>query len=164
MKVSKIKEIQFNILNQDNIQKNSVVEITSSEHEINGEQGLFDPRMGVLSRDELCKTDMLTSKKSPGYFGHINLAVPVYNHAHIHVIVDVLNVICHDCTSILVKTDKDFFKIPHPNRLDKLKKLKEQQFKIVDKKRLVECPFCNKRQASKIVVNASLGHKLDLKC
>ena len=43
--------------------------------------GLFDPRMGVLDHGKKCPTDELDNRHCPGYFGHIDLAKPVF---HIH--------------------------------------------------------------------------------
>ena len=40
--------------------------------------GLFDPRMGVLEPGLICPTDGLDYMETPGYFGHIELARPVF--------------------------------------------------------------------------------------
>ena len=58
-----------------------VAEITNSRYYINNKPvigGLFDPRMGVLEPGLICPTDGLDYMQTPGYFGHIELAKPVF--------------------------------------------------------------------------------------
>ena len=83
MKSSKIIGIQFSILSPDEIRKGSVAEITSRDTYINNKPvigGLFDPRMGVLDHGKKCPTDELDNRHCPGYFGHIELAKPLFYH------------------------------------------------------------------------------------
>merc|ERR1711907_460381 len=78
---SRIIGLQFSVLSPDEIRKGSVAEITSRDTYINNKPvvgGLFDPRMGVLEPGLMCPTDGLDYINSPGYFGHIELAKPVY--------------------------------------------------------------------------------------
>ena len=78
---SRIIGIQFSILSPEEIRRNSVAEITSREVYINNKPvigGLFDPRMGVLEPGLICPTDGYTYIDTPGYFGHIELARPVF--------------------------------------------------------------------------------------
>ena len=42
---------------------------------------LFDPRMGVLDPGFICPTDGLNYMETPGYFGHLELARPVFLHS-----------------------------------------------------------------------------------
>jgi len=78
---SKIIGIQFSILSAEEIRKQSVANITSRDTFVNGKpviNGLFDPRMGVLEPGFICPTDGHNYINTPGYFGHIELAKPVY--------------------------------------------------------------------------------------
>ena len=66
---------------QEEIRKGSVAEITNRDTYINNKPvigGLFDPRMGVLEPGLICPTDGLDYMMTPGYFGHINMARPVF--------------------------------------------------------------------------------------
>ena len=59
----------------------SVVEIVTKETYIQNQPvicGLFDPRMGIIEPGIICPTDGLDYMKTPGYFGHIELARPVF--------------------------------------------------------------------------------------
>ena len=92
---SKIIGIQFSMLSPEEIRKNSVVEITSRE--TTGKLsigGLFDAKMGVLERGLFCPTDGLTCLDTPGYFGHMEMAMPVYFIQHIKEIVKITKLIC----------------------------------------------------------------------
>ena len=76
-----IKNVQFGMLNPELMRKGSVVEVVLPEtYDGNNpkENGLFDARMGVLERGRICPTDEYDSTICPGYFGHIELAVPVF--------------------------------------------------------------------------------------
>ena len=81
MNESTILGIQFSILSPDDIRKSSVAEITNKETYVNNKavvNGLFDTRMGVLDPGLICPTDGLDYIQSPGYFGHLELARPVF--------------------------------------------------------------------------------------
>ena len=78
---SKVIGIQFSILSPEEIRNGSVAAITNRDTYINNRpviNGLFDPRMGVLEPGYVCPTDGLDYMQTPGYFGHITLARPVF--------------------------------------------------------------------------------------
>lgn len=105
MAPSRIIGIQFSMLSADEIRKNSVVEVTSRDTYINNKPvigGLFDPRMGVLEPGTICPTDGHTYIDTPGYFGHIELARPVFFVQHLKEIVKIARCICYKCNKLLV--------------------------------------------------------------
>jgi DNA-directed RNA polymerase II subunit RPB1 len=102
---SKIIGIQFSIMSPEEILKGSVAEITSRDTYINNKPvigGLFDPRMGVLEPGLICPTDGLDYMKTPGYFGHIKLARPVFYIQYLTTILKVLRCVCFKCSKLLV--------------------------------------------------------------
>ena len=106
---AKIIGIQFSILSPDEIRKGSVAEITSRDTYINNKPiigGLFDPRMGVLEPGLICPTDGLDYINTPGYFGHINLARPVFYIQYINTIIKIVRCICIKCSKLLISKDK----------------------------------------------------------
>jgi DNA-directed RNA polymerase II subunit RPB1 len=106
---SKIIGIQFSILSPDEIRKGSVAEITSRDTYVNNKPvigGLFDPRMGVLESGLICPTDGLDYMKTPGYFGHIELAKPVYYIQYLSTILKVLKCVCFKCSKLLISKEK----------------------------------------------------------
>ena len=108
MNASKIIGIQFSVLSPDEIRKGSVAEITSRDTYINNKpviNGLFDPRMGVLEPGLVCPTDGLNYMQTPGYFGHINLARPVYYIQYLTTILKVLRCVCFKCSKLKINKE-----------------------------------------------------------
>jgi DNA-directed RNA polymerase II subunit RPB1 len=107
--VSKIVGIQFSILSPDEIRKSSVAEITSRDTYVNNKPiigGLFDPRMGVLDPGLICPTDGLDYMKTPGYFGHIELARPVFYIQYLSTLLKILRCVCFKCSKLLISKEK----------------------------------------------------------
>ena len=102
---SKVIGIQFSILSPDEIRKGSVAEITTRDTYINNKPvigGLFDPRMGVLDAGLICPTDGLDYMETPGYFGHIELARPVFYIQYFSTILKILRCVCFKCSKLLI--------------------------------------------------------------
>uniref|UniRef100_A0A6C0IPB4 DNA-directed RNA polymerase n=1 Tax=viral metagenome TaxID=1070528 RepID=A0A6C0IPB4_9ZZZZ len=102
---SRIIGVQFSMLSPEEIRKNSVVEVSSRDTYINNKpvvNGLFDPRMGVLEPGLICPTDGYTYIDTPGYFGHIELARPVFHVQHIKEIIKIAKCVCYKCSKLLV--------------------------------------------------------------
>ena len=122
---SKIIGIQFSILSPEEIRRGSVAEITSRETYTNNKPvvgGLFDPRMGVLESDLICPTDGLDYMKTPGYFGHIELARPVYYIQYLSTVLKILKCVCFKCSKLKISK----FKYKHA-----LKMLADARWKYV---------------------------------
>ena len=108
-KSSKIIGIQFSILSPDEIRKGSVAEITSRDTYINNKPvigGLFDPRMGVLEPGLICPTDGLDYMQTPGYFGHIEMARPVFYIQYLTTIMKILKSVCIQCSKLKISKEK----------------------------------------------------------
>ena len=106
---SRIIGIQFSLMSPDEIRKNSVVQITSRDTYINGKPvvgGLFDPRMGLLESGLVCPTDGHSYIQCPGYFGHIDLARPVYYIQYLNTIIKILRCTCIKCSKLLINKEK----------------------------------------------------------
>lgn len=116
--VETVTKVQFSILSPESIITASVCEVTlpetydGSNPKING---LFDPRMGVLDDGRTCPTDDNDNTMCPGYFGHINLALPVFYYHFIPYIIKILRCVCFRCSNILI--DKS-----NPTILNEIKK------------------------------------------
>ena len=120
---SKILGIQFSVLGPDAIRKGSVAEITSRDTYINNKpviNGLFDPRMGVLEPGLICPTDGFDYMKTPGYFGHIELAKPVFYIQYLNTLIKILRTVCIKCGKCKISKKKyDFvYKLQPKKRFD----------------------------------------------
>lgn len=104
--VSKIIGIQFSILSPEEILKGSVAEITTFDKPYSNNlpcpRGLFDPCMGVLDPGLICPTDGLDYMHTPGYFGHIRLARPVFYIQYLSTTLKILRCVCMKCSKLLI--------------------------------------------------------------
>ena len=128
---SRIIGLQFSVLSPEEIRNASVAEITSRDTYINNKPvigGLFDPRMGVLEPGLICPTDGLNYMKTPGYFGHINLARPVFYIQFVETIKKILRCICIKCSKLKINKEKYKFvlKMPPQKRWDYVFKLAQK--------------------------------------
>ena len=110
-KIREIKAVQFSVLSPEEIRNRSVAHITQSIlYDSSGEPvvgGLFDPRMGVLDHGMICPTDGLDNRFCPGYFGHIELARPVFYAQFLPVIMKILKCVCIRCSKILIDPNNE---------------------------------------------------------
>lgn len=137
VKESKIIGIQFSILSPDEIRNSSVAEITSKNTYVNNKPvigGLFDPRMGTLESGTICPTDGLDNIQCPGYFGHINLAKPVFYIQYLNTIMKILRVVCIKCSRLLI----DKHKYTHLLQVRNSERWKEV-FAIATKTKIANC-------------------------
>jgi len=106
---SQIIGIQFSILSPEEIRKGSVAEITSRDTYINNKpviNGMFDPRMGVLEPGLVCPTDGLDYMQTPGYFGHLELARPLFYIQYLTTVIKITKCICIKCSKLLISKNK----------------------------------------------------------
>ena len=108
MNTSKIVGIQFSLFSPEEIEKYSVVEVTSKETYVGIKPkigGLFDPRMGVLEPGLICPTDGMNYINCPGYFGHIKLKKPVFYIQYLDTIINILKCVCCKCGKLIISKD-----------------------------------------------------------
>ena len=109
-----IKSIQFSLFSQDEIRRGSVCDILTPETydgNVPKNNGLFDQSMGTIDAAIICSTDDKNSTLCPGYFGKVDLALPVFHHHFITDIEKVLKCICFRCSNLLIdKTDPNVLK------------------------------------------------------
>ena len=95
--IQKVRGVQFSVMSPDEIRRRSVAEIYTNET-FDGDTpkvgGIFDPRMGVLDHGKKCPTDELDNRHCPGYFGHIELAKPVFHIHFLKYIIKTMQSVC----------------------------------------------------------------------
>lgn len=109
--IESIVGVQFSILSPEEIERSSVVEITTqTPYEGNEPKigGIFDPRMGVLENGKICRTCGQTNHGCPGHFGHYRLTRPVYYIQFHNMVMNVLKCICIRCSKLRI--DKELHK------------------------------------------------------
>lgn len=141
--VFNISEVKFGLLNPEALKKASVCHVVVPETYEGSEpkeNGLFDPRMGVIERGRICPTDEYDHTITPGYFGHIELPLPVFWVQHMETIVKLLRCVCIRCANILI--DKS-----NPTIMKELKKKNgANAFKWIT-------DYCSKQTNKKCVYN-----------
>lgn len=106
---SKIIGVQFSLMSPESIRRGSVAAITSRETYAGSKPvigGLFDPRMGVLEPGQVCPTDGLGYMQTPGYFGHLELARPVFYVQHLPTVMKILRCVCFKCSQLLISKER----------------------------------------------------------
>lgn len=101
---ARILGVQFSLMSPEEVRRFATVEVESKETYNNNREvprGLFDPRMGVLGPGIVCPTDGQTYKTTPGYFGYVELARPVFWLQHKD-IKKVLQCVCFQCSRLLI--------------------------------------------------------------
>ena len=103
--------VQYGIFSPEEIERRSVVEITSYATYDGNEPklgGLFDPHMGVLDNGKDCRSCGQKNQNCPGHFGHFRLARPVYYIQFFPIVQNVLRCVCINCAKLLI--DKNLYK------------------------------------------------------
>lgn len=101
---SKVKHVQFSVLDTKTIRKMSVKEIITHEtynNNIPVSGGLCDLHLGAIKPNR-CSTCHLDYDKCPGHFGHIELVKPVYHIGFIDMTYHVLKSVCFNCSELLI--------------------------------------------------------------
>ena len=153
--INKVVGIQFGVMSPEEILNSSVAEIHTQETydgNIPKIGGLFDPRMGILDHCQLCPTDNLNNKESPGYFGHIRLAHPVFNMQFIMYICKILKCVCIRCSKIRVAKEKRM----HAKRETAFKKYVE----LCSKSREKNCSDCGAEFPNTVVKGSPQIHEI----
>ena len=142
-----MKSFEFGITSAEHILRNSVVHITDSRciiDEVPIKNGLRDPRFGVISGNEKCKTCSKNRYTCPGHWGHIVFSKPLYHISWITHTVHWLRSICHKCNNLLWRSEgtlqQKASRVP-----SKCPKCKTKQFKYTWDKEKASV-LCNKKR------------------
>ena len=146
-----IDEINFGLMSPEEIRKMSVAKaITPDTYDEDGypiENGLMDPRLGVIDPSLKCKTCGYRGGECQGHFGHIELARPVIHVGFGDNIQKILRSTCNECGRVLL----DNFEIEqYTEKLNELMERGEPLDHLVKKIYEVakkdECPHCGAEQ------------------
>ena len=148
---SKIKEVHFTMLNQEEINRESEMEVTQhflfqpNTRKTNPD-GVLDQRLGAPNSFEVCKTCGKTLDLCCGHFGVINLALPVFHIGFYKQIIQVLQCTCKNCNRLLLtNSEREIY----------LKKMRNRNTDTIARTYLIRaliaqcrkhyncCPHCN---------------------
>ena len=119
-RIREVAKVQFGILSGDEIKRRSVCHVQETIlYDSKGEpviNGLMDPRMGVNDHGKICPTDGLDNKFCPGYFGHIELAKPVFHYQFIDIIMHLLKSVCIKCSCLLIDPEEHAYVLKSSNK------------------------------------------------
>jgi len=109
-----INEIQFSLFSHQDIKRGSVTDILTPDtydSNIPKNNGLFDHNMGSIDSSIICPIDQKRAELCPGYFGKIDLALPVFNIHFITYVEKILKCVCFRCSNLLLdKSDPSVLK------------------------------------------------------
>ncbi len=109
-----IEEIQFSLLSHNDIKRGSVVDILTADtynSNVPVNNGLFDHNMGSIDASIICPIDQKKAEMCPGYFGKIDLALPVFNNHFVEYVEKILKCVCFRCSNLLLdKSDPNVLK------------------------------------------------------
>ena len=147
--VKRVLGTSFSLINPDEFRKYSVCEVTLTDLYCKNKepkfQGINDPRMGIIDNHLLCETCKNTMQECPGHFGHIELTLPVYNPLFINKVITILNIVCSNCSLLLV--DETLAK----KLLNKTKKTDNNItliYKANSQKTTIKCLHCHHIQSN----------------
>ena len=140
--IKKIERINFGLMSPEDIRKMSVVRVeTPDTYDSDGypiENGLMDPRLGVLDPSLRCHTCGVRGGDCQGHFGSIELARPVLHVGFGDIIHKILRSTCNECGRVLLSEDvlEDYREkiaeaMDHKENLDDiLKKIQNEAKKV----------------------------------
>ncbi|MDP1552394.1 MAG: DNA-directed RNA polymerase subunit A' [Methanobacteriaceae archaeon] len=149
--LKKISQINFGLMSPEDIRKMSVTKIvTPDTYDEDGypiENGLMDPRLGVIDPSLKCRTCGSKGGDCQGHFGSINLARPVIHVGFADTIHKILRSTCNTCGRILL-TESEIF--DYREKFKNLIKNEESLTKIIKEVYTVarrdKCPHCEEEQ------------------
>ena len=138
-----IKNIEFCVLEPEDIRKGSVVKVEHNDIYDKGFPkygGLSDLRMGTTDRQYHCMTCKGDIVSCPGHFGHIELNHPLFHPSFVKTVYRTLMNVCFYCSNLLVPYEK----IPE----NILKYSNKKRFKCISLlcKQKQRCKLCDKLQ------------------
>jgi DNA-directed RNA polymerase beta' subunit len=133
--IKSIGSIEFTLLPNEEIKRISVCEVTTTKWE--GENSLWDQRMGIQDKNNICGTCGEQWKVCPGHFGHIELCQPIPHPIQIKLILKYLQVFCRNCYKLIITYDR-------MKLLGLLKYKRESRLENIynESEKILVCPHC----------------------
>ncbi|VEU20021.1 DEKNAAC100573 [Brettanomyces naardenensis] len=145
-----ISGLQFGALSDAEIVAQSEVEVSTrnlfdlDRGRVPVRNGALDPRMGISSNISECATCHGNLATCHGHFGHIKLALPVFHIGYFKAIIQVLQTICKNCSSVLLDENsrRKFLTELRRQDIDNLRKMKIVKRVLDQAKKQRRCLKC----------------------
>ena len=152
--IKKIDQINFGLMSPEDIREMAVAKIeTPDTYDEDGypiENGLMDPRLGVIDPSLKCRTCGFRGGECQGHFGRIDLARPVIHVGFGDVIHKILRSTCNECGRILLdEVEIEDFRQKMIEAKEKGESLGEIIKEVYAKAKKEECPHCDAEQEDK---------------
>ena len=146
--LNQIKEIQFGVLNSSDIAKLSTIECVNQylydDDNVPIPYGPIDYRLGVNQKNKICPTCNKKLENCPGHFGYIRLNLPIFHIGFFKKIIEILRLICKNCSRILIPEEEKYNLRIKANKYKKvssrMKVLSSEISKLCAKVKI--CPYC----------------------
>jgi len=102
--IKSIGQVEFTMLSSEEVKRISVCEVNTTKWD--GENSLFDPRMGVQDKNNSCETCGQKWKSCPGHFGYIQLDQPIPHPIQYKLIIKYLQIFCRECYKLIINRDR----------------------------------------------------------
>ncbi|QHN08051.1 DNA-directed RNA polymerase subunit A' [Methanothermobacter sp. THM-2] len=151
MALKKISQINFGLMSPEDIRKMSVTQVvTPDTYDEDGypiENGLMDPRLGVIDPSLRCRTCGAKGGECPGHFGSINLAKPIIHVGFADTIHKILRSICRKCGRVLLtEVEIEEYRQRILEAMEKEESLTPIIEEIYTEARREKCPHCEEEQ------------------
>jgi len=103
-----IELVKFNFMNEEDVLKFSVVEVTDTRLSGPLPNSLYDLRMGPIDNKETCETCESNCKECPGHFGYIKLNAKIPHPLRSKTILEYLTLFCNKCHRLMMTKEKLF--------------------------------------------------------
>lgn len=135
-----IATVAFAVMSAGEIRKVSACQVTSACGQA-VEGSLYDPRMGAVDYGSICSTCKHDNRRCPGHFGHIELAIPVFNSLFVPYVLKILRCVCLKCSAACLPVPF----VCHLSGEARLRRACDES-----SHRVKECPLCGDARPDRI--------------
>ncbi|EGC39460.1 RNA polymerase III, largest subunit [Dictyostelium purpureum] len=141
--------IQFGLLSEEDIVRLSHVQLVNRElfdllKRKPQPYGVLDNKLGTSDKQQNCTTCGLSIVDCVGHFGYIKLQLPVFHIGYLKNIMNILQMICKNCSSILLDEEKKstYLRKMRNKKLDNLQRKSLLKKIFLDCRKTKECFKC----------------------
>lgn len=156
--IHEIDSLSFSVASSDEIKKRSVANIYCSK--LDGENSVYDERMGTLQPHIKCVTCNADTKLCTGHSGHIELNVPIIHPLLYNDVLKFLECFCTKCGSLII-TNNDI-KLQNLTRFKKMNRFRAVH-NYIQKSKISYCKVCNEKRDNYCVKDGKFYKYIDSK-